>query len=124
MSNLEITGNLRKRYIQAAALLLLLDPVRGEPTTYGLDHDSDSLHDPFDRVLKRKFLDAFALVCAYQKMNSDSISAACLDKDSPEGTVIRIASNAGVPQPVLASLRDIVSYLRDISMKGNVILIF
>jgi len=107
MSALEITGNLRKRYIQAAALLGTLDPVRGEPTTYGLDHESHSLQDPLDRVLKRRFLDSFALVCAVQKNDSNNISAACLDKDSPEGTVVRIASNAGVSETTLASLRDI-----------------
>jgi hypothetical protein len=34
-----ITGNTQNRFIQAAVLLHLLDPVRGEPTAYGLDRD-------------------------------------------------------------------------------------
>jgi hypothetical protein len=119
MSALQITGNLRKRYIQAAALLRILDPVRGEPTTYGLDYESHSIQDPLDRVLKRKFLDSFALICAVQKKNSDNVLAACLDKDSPEGTVIRIASNAGVSVTTLNDLRDILSFLCNVAARGN-----
>lgn len=119
MSALEITGNLRKRYIQAAALLSLIDRVRGEPTSYGLDHESDSICDPTDRVLKRKFLDAFALICASHKRNSKAISAACLDKeDRLRGTVIRIASNDGVPDATLASVRDIVDDLSEFALEG------
>lgn len=119
MSALEITGNLRKRYIQAAALLSLIDRVRGEPTSYGLDHESDSICDPADRVLKRKFLDAFALICASHKRNSRTISAACFDKeDRLKGTVVRIASNNGVSDATLASVRDIVAGLSDFTLKG------
>lgn len=117
LANLGITGNLRKRYIQAAALLYLLDPVRGEPTTYGLDHDAYGLHDPLDRALKRKFLDSFALICATHRIDSGAISAACLDRESANGNVIRIASNAGVSESTLTHLQDILNFLSNIAAK-------
>jgi len=75
----EITGNAQSRFIQAAALLHLLDPVRGEPTAYGLDQDSNTLEQNRERILKRKFLDAFARICA-KKKDGDTVSAACLEK--------------------------------------------
>ncbi|PVH70607.1 hypothetical protein DL98DRAFT_504443, partial [Cadophora sp. DSE1049] len=87
---LHITGNVRKRFIQAAALLHLLDPVRGEPTAYGLDQESHSIHASRERLLKRKFLDSFALICATEK-GADTVSAACLEEGGPGGTVVRIA---------------------------------
>lgn len=118
MSVLEIGGRLRKRYILAATLLSLLDPVRGDPTAYNLDHESHRLLDPLDRILKRKFLDSFALICAFQKRTSDSVSAACLDRDNRDGTVVRIASNGGVPENVMAGLREILAYLSRMATAG------
>ena len=38
-----ITGNTQSRFVQAATLFRLLDPVRGEPKAYGLDQDSNTL---------------------------------------------------------------------------------
>ncbi len=113
----EITGNLRDRFMQAAALLRLLDPVRGEPTAYSLDQESHSLNEPRDRLLKRKFLDSFALICATKK-DGDTVSAACLEEGAPEGTVIRIASNAGVSEETMSYLEDIVDILSSISIQG------
>lgn len=120
---LEITGTLLKRYIQAVALLYILDPVRGEPTAYGLDHDSTSVHGSFDLSLKRKFLDAIALICAFEK-DPSCISAACFDKESPDETTIRIASNGGVAAETLICLEDIMSLLKHQSTDGMLSQIF
>jgi hypothetical protein len=99
-----ITGNLRNRFIQAAVLLYKLDPVRGEPTAaYGLDQDLQEIESLRERLLKRKFLDSFALVCATRK-DGDSVSAACMEDGRPEGTIIRIASNSGVSETTLSQL--------------------
>jgi hypothetical protein len=116
-TTLEITGNVRNRFIQAAALLRLLDPVRGEPTAYGLDQDLHNVQSPRERLLKRKFLDSFALICAIRK-DGDTVSAACLEEGGPEGTVVRIASNAGVSENTLSHLRDILALLNSIALKG------
>jgi len=113
----EITGNVRDRFIQAATLLYLLDPVRGEPTAYGLDQDSLNLQTPREQVLKRKFLDSFALVCA-TKQDGDAVSAACLEEGEPEGTVIRIASNAGVSEETFGHLQTILGLLSSIASQG------
>lgn len=115
---LEITGNVRDRFIQAAALLRLLDPVRGEPTAYGLDQESYTGQAPRELFLKRKFLDSFALICATRK-DGDTVSAACLEEGRPEGTVVRIASNAGVSEETLSYLRDILGILSSIAIKGT-----
>ena len=115
--NREITGNTRDRFVQAATLLCLLDPVRGEPTAYGLDQDAPDLQAPKEQVLKRKFLDSFALICA-TRQDGDAVSAACLEEGEPEGTVVRIASNAGVSEETLTQLQSILGLLSSISNEG------
>lgn len=104
----EITGNTQNRFIQAAALLHEIDPVRGEPTAYGLDQDSNTLELNRKRVLKRRFLDSFALVCANRK-DGDTMSAACLEEGFPEGTIVRIISNQGVAKSTLCELVAILN---------------
>lgn len=115
-TSLGVSGNVRDRFIQVAALLRLLDPVRGEPTSYSLDQDLQNVQAPRERLLKRKFLDSFALICATRK-DGDTVSAACLEEGGPEGTVVRIASNAGVSENTLNHLRDIMGLLSSISTK-------
>jgi hypothetical protein len=116
-TSLKIIGNARDRFIQAAVLLYLLDPVRGEPTAYGLDQDAPNLQAPKEQVLKRKFLDSFALICAIRQ-DGDAVSAACLEEGEPEGTVVRIASNAGVSEETLGQLKHILGLLSGISNEG------
>ncbi len=117
MTAIPISGNVRKRFIESAALLYLLDPVRGEPSIYGLDQEANEVGTPRERLLKKKFLDSFALVCAVDK-NGDSVSAACLEEGRPEGTILRIASNTGVSNSTLAQLQEIVTLLNDIATGG------
>lgn len=114
----EITGNAQSRFIQAAALLHLLDPVRGEPTTYSLDQDSNTVQQNRERLLKRKFLDSFALICA-KKKDGDTVSAACLEEGLQEGTVVRIASNQGVAPSTLCQLRELVAILNGVARGGE-----
>jgi hypothetical protein len=118
MAALGITGNARNRLVQAAVLLHMLDPVRGEPTVYGLDQDPHDIESPRERLLKRKFLDSFALVCA-TKRGGDSVSAACMEEGMPEGTVIRIASNCGVSGTTLSRLREVVDIMGGIASRGT-----
>lgn len=114
MGYLAITGHVLNRFIQAAVLLHLLDPVRGEPTTYGLDHDMHELGVSRESLLKRKFLDSLALVCAAKK-DAASVSAVCMEEGHPHGTVLRFASNGGVREHVLSQIRKIISILNDLS---------
>ena len=110
----EITGKLRDRFVQASVLLYMLDPVRGEPSTHGLDHDLHEITTPQERLVKKKFLDSFALLCAIEK-DGASVSAACMEEGAPEGTVIRVASNAGVHQNTLLQMRCIVDILNAVA---------
>lgn len=117
MAAIAISGNVRKRFIESAALLFLLDPVRSESSTYGLDRDPNEVEAPRERLLRRKFLDSFALICAITK-DGDSVSAACLEEGKPEGTIIRIASNSGISEDTLNQLREITAILNDIATGG------
>ena len=114
----EVTGNAQSRFVQAAALLHLLDPVRGEPTAYGLDQDSNTLAQNRERLLKRKFLDSFALICA-RKKDGDTVSAACLEEGLPEGTIVRVASNQGVAKSTLFELRELMTILNGVASGGK-----
>ncbi|KAK1480745.1 hypothetical protein CTAM01_14204, partial [Colletotrichum tamarilloi] len=115
--NLEITGNLQKRFVQDAVLLHKLDPVRGSPTAYGLDRHPRDAGVPREELLKRKFLDSFALLASTHK-DGDTVSAAALEVGAPEGSVIRIASNAGVSASTLVLLREVMEILHDVSAMG------
>ncbi|KAF6805111.1 hypothetical protein CSOJ01_09744 [Colletotrichum sojae] len=115
---LEVTGNLQKRFMQDAALLFKLDPVRGSPTTYGLDLPPSNADCSREAMLKRKFLDSVALLASTHK-DGDRVSAATLEEGAPEGTVVRIASNNGVSAPTLVRLRDIMTDLSYIAMTRN-----
>jgi hypothetical protein len=94
MAQSEITGNTKCRSTQAAVLLHLVDPVRGEPTAYSLDRDFNEIEPQRERQLKRKFLNTLALVSATRK-DGDTVSAASFEEGLPEGTVVRVASNEG-----------------------------
>lgn len=122
MTLIGITGNVRNRFIQAAVLLHMLDPVRGEPTAHGLDQDLHGIETPRERLLKRKFLDSFALVCATRK-DGDSVSAACMEEGMPQGTIIRIASNSGVRESTLSQLRELVHTLNSVASGGTLSLV-
>lgn len=118
MGSIAITGKVRTRFIQAAVLLYMLDPVRGESTIHGLDQDPHEIETPRERLLKRKFLDSFALLCAVRK-DCDSVSAACMEEGAPQGTIIRVASNAGVGQSTLSQLRQILGFLNSAAGAGK-----
>ncbi|XPS75439.1 hypothetical protein M3J07_007517 [Ascochyta lentis] len=111
---LPITGKIRERFVQVAVLLHLFDPVRGEPTIHGLDQDQHEVEAPRERLLKRKFLDSFALLCATEK-DGDSVSATCMEEGAPQGTIIRVASNAGVRESTLIQLRQVLNLLNGFS---------
>ena len=66
MAAVRITGNVRDRFIQAAVLLHTLDPVRGEPTAYGLDQDPHEIESPRERLVKRK-IPQFFCACVRHK---------------------------------------------------------
>ena len=65
------------------------------------------------RLLERKFLDSFALLCATEK-DGDSVSAACLEEDFSQGTILRIAGDSGVRESIPSQLRELVTALNDV----------
>jgi hypothetical protein len=95
MATLEVPEKIRHRFIHAAVLLSMLDPVRDEASTQSLDDDPAKPVPTREQFLKRKFLDSFALICAVQK-ERDSVSAACMEDGERQGTIVRVASSAGV----------------------------
>lgn len=118
MAPFEITGKVRDRFIQAAVLLHMLDPVRSEPTVHGLDQDLNGASAFRPQMLKRKFLDSIAFLCATKK-DGNSVSAACMEEGLPQGTIIRIASNAGVRENTLCQLRQVLDSLNSVAGAGK-----
>lgn len=117
MTPMELTVNVRNRFVQAAVLLRMLDPVRGEATAHDLDQDIYKMTTPRERLLKRKFLDSFPLICAVRK-DGESVSGVCMEEGAPQGTIIRIASNAGVGEKTLREVRVLVAVLNTIGDGG------
>jgi hypothetical protein len=95
MATFEVPQKIRRRFIHAAVLLSMLDPVRDEASTQSLDDDPGKPEPTREQFLKRKFLDSFALICAVQK-EGDSVSAACMEDGERQGTIVRVACSAGV----------------------------
>jgi hypothetical protein len=117
MSTFSITGNFQTRFLETALLLQALDEVRGVPTTHGLDlKECAGAHRA--QLLKRKFLDSFAFICASHK-GGDSVSAACMEENQPTGATIRIACNSGVKDTVLSNARGIVALLSNMARGGS-----
>ncbi|KAL2007242.1 hypothetical protein VTN00DRAFT_8680 [Thermoascus crustaceus] len=118
---LEITGNLRDRFVQAAVLLQTLGPVHEVSTelhTLDQDFSQYEIGADHENFLKQRFLDSFALICATEK-DGARVSAACLEEGSPEGTIIRVASNGGVTEHTLRELRDLVDVLNSTIADGS-----
>lgn len=118
---LEVTGHVQTRFIEVATLLHLIDPVRGEPVDHGLGLEGNETELPRDCLLKRKFLDSFALVCAVRK-DGDTVSAAAMEERMPEGTVIRVASNHGLSESTLSEIRDMAIILNEIAIESEYLL--
>ncbi len=87
MTVIEITDNLRSHFIQAVVLLRMMNSVRDDLMIYNLDQDSHNIDMSREHLLKRKFLDFFALICVTKK-NDDSVSATCMKKDASQETVL------------------------------------
>ena len=120
MTVIEITDNLRSRFIQAAVLLRMLNSVRDDFTIHDLDQDSHNIDMSRERLLKRKFLDFFALICATKK-NDDSVSATCMKEGASQETVLRIVSNSEVGERILSQLRELVNTLNSIGSEGTIL---
>src|SRR5258708_39522451 len=112
MATLEVPEKIRHRFIHAAILLSMLDPVRDEASTQSLDDDPAKPVPTREQFLKRKSLDSFALICAVQK-EGDSVSAACMEDGERQGTIVRVASSAGV------SDRKLYFYSLDMTSSGH-----
>jgi hypothetical protein len=116
---LRLTGNSLKRFVTDATLLALIDPVRGEPTTYSLDRHPHDTRLNRER-LQKKALDSFALICSTSRKGAETASAATLEEGYLSGgsTIIRVARNHGVPPDVLSKLQSIVQDLVSFSQQG------
>lgn len=118
LNMLPIIGKLRGRFVQAVVLLHLFDPVRDEPPTQGLDQDQCELYVSRKRMLERKFLDSFALLCAIEK-DGNSVSATCVEEGTAQGTIIRLASNARVHNETMTNLRKVLRTLNGVADGGR-----
>ena len=114
-------GNAQRRFYLVTTLLSMIDPVRGEPTTHGLDkHPHESVQKK-DNQLK-KFLDSFAWICSTSK-NGTTASAVALEQNGPTGTVLRLARNLCVPEDVVHRLQSLLDELAAVAAGGMFMLI-
>ena len=113
-----IRGAELKRFVVHAALLYLIDPVRGEPTRTAVDEDPDGINSGGQR-LKKNFLDSFALICSTSASGAETASAVCLEQHAAAGAVLRVARNRGLTPPVLNGLEGVLQLLRVVSRKGT-----
>ena len=112
-----LTGDTHKRFTVVAALLSMIDPVRGESTVHSLDrHPHDNARK--QEHLQKKFLDSFALICSTSSKGGETASAVCLEPGYPSGTVLRLARNLGVPRELISSLELILDDLTAIASRG------
>jgi hypothetical protein len=111
------SGNAQRRFYLIATLLSLIDPVRGEPTTYGLDKHPHDNAQKQDNHLK-KFLDSFAWICSTSK-NGATTSAVAIEQNGPTGTVLRLARNLGVPHDLIPRLQRLLDELTAVATRGK-----
>lgn len=117
-TELGLTGNAQKRFVQITTLLSLIDPVRGEPIAHSLDRHPHDDKQTRDR-LRKKFLDSFALICSTSRQGGETASAVCLENPHPSGTIIRLARNLGVPEGLTVSLQAILDDLAAVASRGR-----
>ncbi|KAF4943638.1 hypothetical protein FSARC_14866 [Fusarium sarcochroum] len=110
-----------KRFVVQSALLSLIDPVRGEPTRSLLDEDPDGISS-IRQQLKKKFLDAFALICSTAGSGAKTASAVCLEQYASSGAILRVARNHGLTPEDQAGLERVLQILQAVAEKGKYIL--
>ncbi len=98
---MKLIDNVRNRFIQVVVLLRMLDFVREKFTIHDLNKDSHEIRTSKERLLKRKFLNSFALICVI-KRDDDSVSTTCMKKDASQETIIRVANNFEVSKRILS----------------------
>lgn len=113
-----LTGQAHKRFVIVTSLLYLIDHVRGEPTVHSLDTHP---HDSSFRLekLQKKFLDSFAVICSTSRVGGETASAVCLEQGHPNGNVLRLARNLGVPNDLIDQLQQVLYDLTAVAAKGE-----
>ena len=120
MTVIEITDNLQSHFIQAVVLLCMLNSVHDDLMIHDFDQDSHNINMSKKCLLKRKFLDFFALICVTKK-NDDSVSATCMKKDALQETVLWIVSNFEVDERILNQLRKLMNTLNSIKSEDMIL---
>ncbi|TLD04442.1 uncharacterized protein PgNI_12184 [Pyricularia grisea] len=67
--------------------------------------------------LRKKFLDSFALIYFTLRVGGDIASAVCLEQGHPNGNVLRLARNFGVPPDFVDQLQLILHDLTAVASK-------
>ena len=111
-----VSGSAQRRFYLVSTLLSMIDQVRGEPTTHGLDkHPHDSVQKAHGQL--KKFLDSFAWICSTSK-NGPTTSAVTVEQNGPMGTVLRLARNIGVPGDLIQKLQDLLDEVATVATGG------
>ncbi|VUC38127.1 unnamed protein product [Clonostachys rosea] len=98
-----------KRCVLNSVVLSLIEPVRGEPTTYSLDRHPHDNESP-----KAKLLDSFALICSTRN-GKETASAVSMEEGGPTGTILRLARNTGTSEELLSRFQAVLDDLNSIA---------
>lgn len=118
MASIEIAGNVRNHFIQAAVLLRMLNPVAASPPCTVLMKTYES-RTPRDRLLNGSsltLLPSFAPL----KRTAKAYRRRGWKKASRKG----LASNFGIGERTLGQLRELVGPLNIIGRRGTLSLVF
>lgn len=114
----QIDGKDCERFVARAALLNLIDPVRGDAIRTLLDENPES-DSSSGHQLKQKFLDSFALICSTSRFGKETASAVCLEHDATKAAILRVSRNRGLTSKDLTGLEDVLKTLGAVARKGS-----
>lgn len=111
-------GDAFKKFVINSALLGLIDPVRGEPTKNLIEGHPDS-DSSTTLLMKKRFLDSFALICSTSSSGKDTAAAVCMEQNQLPETILRVSRNRGLSQRDLGKLMRLLQTLIAVANQGE-----
>lgn len=102
---------LHKHFFINAALLALIDPVRGTPTKESLEtyYAQDEFLQSYQ--VRQRFLNSFAFICSTSSSGKETASAVCMEQNRLGEIILRVARNHGLSRPDLNGLERVLQIL-------------
>lgn len=115
---MKLIDNVPNCFFQAIFLFRMLDSICEKLTIHDLNKDLHEIRTSRECLLKRKFLDSFALICVI-KRNDDSVLTTYMKKNASQETIIWIANNFEISERILSQLRELIAMLNNIESENT-----